>query len=166
MLGNKKAVSAIIATVLLILLATVLVFIITGFVVPFVKNQLGESDCLETVGKLEISDTKYTCYKNVSKIMNVQIHRGDVDLDAIKIVVGGASSKTYTIKNNNVEANVEMYNVNGSGNTTLVLPEKNGEVTYTIKQVDSVEFVSVIPVIKGDKVCEESDSLAFINQCD
>ncbi len=162
---NKKGVSPIVATILLILLTIVLIFTISTFVVPFVKDQLSRGDCFSYVGKLEVTDNiAYTCYKSTvtPKIMNVQVHRGDVDLNSMKIIIGGASSSIFIIKDGITDPNIVMFD----GTTTLTLPQKNGEKTYTLKNVNTIpESISVAPVMTNGKTCDLTDTVTFISAC-
>lgn len=60
---NKIGVSAVIATVLLIMITVVSAGLIFSFVIPFVNQQTEEaSDCFAVFGGLEFGDTAYNCY--------------------------------------------------------------------------------------------------------
>jgi flagellin-like protein len=160
---SKKGQSELITTVLLILVSIVAAGIVLQFVVPFVKNKLNSGDCTNTVGKIEISSSEFTCYNSSSNKMNVQVHVGDIgtDLEGIVIELGGASSSNFKIKNNTDIAGASMY----GGATTLILPLRNQEKTYSLASTEIPTSVRVYSILKNEEICGVSDSLTSIDLC-
>lgn len=157
---SKKGQSLIISSVLLILLVIAVSFIIMGVVVPFVKNQLAGTDCFSAVGEVSIKNNiQYTCYDG--NLMNVQIGVSDNNsLGGFAVELGGASSKTYEIKEGVNISGVSMY----VGGEILELPGKNEERTYsfTASRPDSVR---VYPILSDGRTCDKSDELNKISSC-
>lgn len=162
---NKKAQPQVVATVLLILIVIIAIVIIMGFVMPFVKDRISESDCLDIIGGLEISnDLEYTCYDSSVDGMLIQIHRGDVEISGFIIELGGVASKSYTITNEYHDSEVSMYNLN----ELVVIPGKNEALTYRIGEGDYTEKPSsiiVYPILEDGKTCDATESTADVEAC-
>jgi len=61
-MNNKKAVSAVVATVLIILITIAAVTIIWAAIIPMIQNQLaGSGDCLDSSGHMSLNEDT-TCY--------------------------------------------------------------------------------------------------------
>lgn len=165
---SKRSQSEVITTVLLILLVITSVVILMNFVIPFVKNQLSGSDCFNVVDKIEITNNDmYTCYNSSlnSNELSVQVHIGDIadKISGFTISLGGASSKTYIIKNNTETTDVIMYD---RTTTLLVLPEKNEERTYLIRGVSTKpDNIKVYPILINNKVCNSASTINSVSIC-
>ena len=158
---GSKGQSMVISSVLLILLVVVVTFIVIGFVVPFVKNQLSGTDCFGVVNEVKVvTSSQYTCYDDESK-MNVQIFFGENEsLKGFALEVSAAgSSKSYEIKGGAVTG-VTMYD----GVASLVIPGKNEERTYKITTARP-DSVSVYPLLRNGEVCASSDEVNKIISC-
>ena len=162
---NKKSLSEVISTVLLVLVAVVAVVIIIGFVVPFVNEQLSKGDCIKVAGEIRlVNSPQYTCYNSSNHVMLVQVHLGDI-LDKIKgfsIILGGASSKAIEITNNTHVTGVTMYGAAGN----LLIPGKNEEITYRIESVDvKPDSVGLSPILNNGHSCDISDISPTVVNC-
>lgn len=160
LLNSKCSQSAIISSVLLILLVVVATMLIFAFVLPFVKERLSSGDCLDVTGKIEIS-SGYTCYNGTA--MQVQVHILEIRnlIDGFSIELGGASTNNYKILNNTVVTKVKMCN----GIQTLeVPPSDNTERTYVINGTKP-NVIRIYPILKGGKTCDASDSITEISDC-
>lgn len=157
---NKKAVSALVATVLLILITVAAVGIIWGAIMPMLNRamEMGQA-CLNA--RLTIDTTSgYTCYKTSTKEAQIMVGRGaeEFSLAGMYLIVsGGGQSKTFKIKTTG-ENGVKMI----GGTSTLDLPESNEERTYILYIGDNltkVEEVKVAPLAKvgnTEKSCDVS----------
>lgn len=98
---NKKAVSALVATVLLILITFAAVGIIWGAIMPMLNRatQLGQA-CMNA--RLSIDTTQgYTCYDAEKKQANIMVARGAEDFELVGMQIGLASAgyvKSYEIR--------------------------------------------------------------------
>ena len=64
---DKKGVSPVIATVLLLVLTIVIGGIIFSVVIPFVKDSLGDSKvCLDVLQGVEFPESKFNCYNSTT----------------------------------------------------------------------------------------------------
>ena len=60
---EKRGLSTVVATILLVLLTVIAVGFIFAFAVPFVKNKLGEAGtCVDALNKVELN-REYICHK-------------------------------------------------------------------------------------------------------
>jgi len=158
---RSKGQSLVISSVLLILLVVVVTFIIIGFVVPFVKNQLSGTDCFDAVGDVEIvNSNKYTCYAEVEMLVRVRVN-DDENIKGFTIVLGGATTKSYEIKGGAPLDNVKMYDDSAS----LVLPGKNEERTYKIT-TGIPENINLYPILKDGRSCESAQEVNKIISCE
>jgi flagellin-like protein len=160
-----KGQSQIIGAILLILLVIISAMIIMGFAIPFVRDNLSGTECLDAVGKIEIrNNPAYTCYDSVGTNMRVQIHVGDIE-DVIKgfqiAIESGGDSNSYKIVNGTSSTEVSMYS---GGNVEA--PGKNQERTYTISGINSLpDRISVYPILNDDKTCDVSDFSDNLASC-
>lgn len=159
----KKAVSALVATVLLILITVAAIGIIWSAVMPMINKatQYGQS-CMNA--RLQIdTDSGYTCY-NASGVVLTNIVRGADDFvpSAIQLIVaGGGQSKVFRVVNNQATTNVVML----GGATSLEIPGTNEEKTYVVTSgLTTTSEVAVAPVVKvgnTEKVCDVSSRVAL-----
>jgi len=163
LLKCKRSQSQIISTVLLILLVIVAAGLIFAFVVPFVKNRLSSGNCLDVIGKVEIS-SGYTCYNPSDENMSVQVHIADIQdlIDGFVIELGGASSKSVKIINNSKGFGSDFFMY---GNEGFSFPENNEERTYIIPISNKPDSIKVYPVLKGGKTCDVSDVATEVETC-
>jgi len=88
-MNNKKGISAIVATVLIILITVAAITIIWAAIIPMISNQLESGTvCLDAVSGVQLKDEGYTCV-NSDGIVTLQISRTakDFDLNAIQILI-------------------------------------------------------------------------------
>jgi flagellin-like protein len=166
--GSKRSQSQVVTAVLLILIVITLAFIVMNFVVPFVKNQLSGSDCFEVAGKLDLGNNpSYTCFNEgltpSEDYVYVQIHIDDISesIEGFKIELGGASSKSFTIKDNSADSVVTMF----TSGDPIELPGDNEERTYKIMKEGHPDYIKVYPILKGGKTCESSDTIERVSLC-
>lgn len=159
----KKAQSQVITAVLLILIVISLAIIILNFTVPFVKDKLSGTGCLDVVGQVSFSNNpSYTCFDGNNNEIRLQVHIGNVDeiLEGFLIEIGGASTKSLQITDGSIVNNVKMFN----GSNTLELPGRNEERTYIINE-SSLETIKIYPLLKDDNVCESTDLIETLDLC-
>lgn len=134
---SKKAVEAIIGTVLLLLITVVLAGLIFGVIVPFIQNKLMEGEVSACMNVRLIVDTKqgYTCYDEGNNAVNVMISRGadDNKLQAVEIIVA-------------IDGTTQAFEFNQS------LPERNEQRTFTVNlnlsSGATPKEVGVAPIVK------------------
>lgn len=151
---NKKGVSAVIATVLLIMITIAAVALIAGIIIPFVKNQMEKGkSCFEATDQLSIVQGKYTCYNSEStSIMISRNSNPDFSLKTIIISLtkDDGSAEVYKISNGIITPGVKMYN----GTSALEIPKSGGAETYVFNVKSS--YVSIAPLLSNEISCKES----------
>ena len=163
---NKKALSVIVTTFLLIVISLVAVGLLGVFVNNLVKNQIGNNEaCYGNYNKVEIN-YKYTCYEYVSSSnynIRFSLSIGDIDVDKVLVGVSSAStSKSYEITK--VAQLISGLTPYPSG-TSVVLPNRDSGSSYLgTGFADPIEEIRIIPVIDGTQ-CEISDTLTQIENC-
>jgi len=159
---NKKAVSAIVATVLLVLITIAAVGIIWGAIMPMIRGNIEKSQKCFDVG-IELRSGGNTCFYPYEDKLELQVSKGekDVELSDIQIQVGfEGTSKSFRASN----SSIVIIN-NGT------MPGLNEEVKYTINtsalNIAGVDYASVAAVLKignTESLCSASQPAA-ISSC-
>jgi flagellin-like protein len=178
MIMQKKAVSALVATVLLILITVAAVGIIWGAIMPMINQatQYGQA-CMNA--RLNINtDGGYTCFNGTGTstpgrvLVNIERGAESFDLQGIQISVsGGGSAKVWMVKNGQTplgpageNGTVTQIPQNGSG-LLLDVPGVNEARTYGITSgLTTASEVAVAVVVKlgqTEKVCDVSSRVAL-----
>lgn len=133
----KKAVEAIVGTVLLLLITVAAAGLIFGVIVPFIQNKLLEGEISSCMNVRVVIDTKqgYTCYDEGNHSVNVMVSRGadDVQLQGLQIIIA-------------VDGTTQAFEVNQS------LPGNNEQSTFAINinpaPGATAKEVGVAPIVK------------------
>ena len=164
---NKRGLSAIIASVLLVLLVFVVGAIVWTTYKNLVDTNLNKAEsCLDTFGKIEIVG-RYTCSDFTTNQFQFSIEKKDIEVDEIIVSLNSRSgSKTISLTNESTNiTGLRIYpNIFG-----IVMPGKNSAITYVLN-LTAVNFlsgpdeISVVPVVGGEQ-CEAIDTLTEIDTC-
>lgn len=167
---NKKALSTVIATVLLILLVTVATAMVWAFVNNIVKSRTtGTQSCFDATssGKVTLNNG-YICYVNATNgEVQFSIDIGDVDINGLTVSIAvGGNSKTFTLTNDDtIIDNLKPYQ--GSYGQAVKLPGKNEGRTYVAAgfntRLNKVDSIKIAPII--EKQCDLSDQTYQIDDC-
>ena len=161
---SKKALSAVVATVLIILITVAAVTIIWAAIIPMIKNKIsGGSLCLDAVSQVSlVKDGGYTCYtKNSSgSVLNLslQITHGakDFDLSDIQVLVSSeGNTKTFMLSN----LNLSMPGINEEK-----VYQININKTRTVTSLDKVQIAPIVKVGSTQETCDIS-SEAVLDMC-
>ena len=159
---NKKAVSEVIATVLIILIVITAIAMITPILINFVKSKLnaGQS-CFDTLGKLGFDESGYACSNDTGAYLTIKM--GDSDIEEIKAVVYKSGSSTPMIIKNGTIADVEMF----GGSLIIELPPKGGSRTYLLKCAGcaNAESSSLVARIEGKDCDQPADTTTLSRIC-
>ncbi|MDD5012557.1 MAG: hypothetical protein PHQ66_02860 [Candidatus Nanoarchaeia archaeon] len=161
---NKRGISTIVITVILISLSMAAVVIVWASVNAVIKNQIGSSEsCFGNYDKVQINK-QYTCYNSSSDEIRFSLMVGDIEIDKIVVSVSSESAvKSYEITN--TPENISTLTMYPSGDSNIVLPEKNSGLTYRATGFDSeADLIKIAPVIGGNQ-CEVADTLSQIEDC-
>lgn len=168
MMGNKKGLAPVVATILLIALVMVIVGVVWVVVNNLVKGRLGESEaCFGIFEKVSLN-SRYTCYNSSSNEFQFSISIGDIDVDEVLVGISAeGTSATFRISKTSSEIdNLVMYPTRSS---SVILPSKNAGLTYIFNMTGAgfsgaVNSISIAPII-NDIQCSISDSMHEIDRC-
>ena len=149
---NKKAISAVVATVLIILITVAAVTIIWAAIIPMINNKLSKgTTCLDAVSQLTIENKGYTCLDGNN--LKIQIGHGatDVDLADIQVLVyASGNTQSFDLVKDGIVNNVSD------------LPKANEEKTFTITPTNAsaVDSVSLAPIVVIGGSAQACDTIA------
>ena len=165
---NRKGLSAVITTLILIALVIAAIAIIWVTVTNLLTNKMEAAEsCINIFDKVEINE-RYTCYDK-SDITNNKTHFSisikDIDVGAVIVSIEEGTTKTSkTYKIPGTYSDVKNYASGGYGEE-LILPDKNAGLTYVSKGWPSKpDSIKIAPVINGNQ-CEVSDLVTEIYSC-
>ena len=159
MKNNKKGISAIVATVLIILITVAAVTIIWAAIIPMISNQLESGTiCLDAVSAVQLKDEGYTCFDTVesftgSGVYNVSLHVGrtakDFDLVDIQVLVsvGGDTKSINLVEDTDYEVG-DMPGPNGA--EVFVINDA------TFNESTKVQIAPIVGVGNTQEACDIS----------
>jgi hypothetical protein len=151
---NKKGVSAVIATVLLLLLTIASVAVLIAFVIPFVKDNLAESgNCSDVFGGLEIvRNGEGSCYDPDEVFTRVRVRRGNIDIDGLYLIFENDGSESFEISDD--EGLPTGITTPPSPYGGLYIPKKGGgEKEYTLNDGNNYYREVLVGAVVGGKRC-------------
>jgi hypothetical protein len=163
---NRKGLSTIVVTLLLIGISMVAVAVVWGFTSSMVKNQIKNSEaCYGNFDKIKLNG-EYTCYERSGSNYYLRFAISLTDIKPEKIVVAvsaAGETKSYTITNaSSTTTGLTRY---PSGSTSVFLPEKNGGYTYRTEAFTGpINSIKIAPVMAGVQ-CDMSDSIIEFVDC-
>lgn len=160
----KRGLSEVVTTVLIIALAVAAIILISGFLIPFVRENLDKGkECYDSLGKLsvvaELGGVE-TCYDSASRNLSLIIKREASDESQLKGIAVSLSfegeASRIDILNGEKNSKIMMYNKN----TTLIVPQAGTEKTYIISA--EAEGVQIAPILDNDRLCKETASFRIV----
>lgn len=179
--NNKKAVSTIVATVLIILLTVTSIALLSRYLIPFTKTNLEKSsECLfygnyfgfdetfENDGSIE----RYNCYKESTpagtyKIATMIRTNGNATTD----IKGFQIAYSNEVKSEGKQIDSSIYESSSTGGvyiydssspvaeSKLRIPSKGEAITYVFVSNTKYTHASVYPVTSTGRICSASDSI-------
>jgi len=148
---NKKGVSAVVATVLIVLITIAAVSIIAGFIIPMVREGLEEGgSCFDLRDYVKITDLGYTCYDSAKTSLTIERGMENHSIQGFVVsITSGPASKRYDLKQGLTTTGATMYD----GSTVIKIPEPGGAETYTFN-IGNGNKADLGIMISGEKVCE------------
>ena len=166
---NKKALSAVVATVILILLVVAATAIVWTFVNKLVKEKTSQTEtCFDVESGEKVTlNNYYTCYDSATGEVQFSLSIADVDVDEVLVsILAGGSTKSFTIKNEStVIPNLRYYN--GVPGQAVKLPERNAGLTYVASGFSGnskIDWIKISPIIDG-RQCATTDTINEIESC-
>jgi len=154
MKSNKRGISAVVATVLIILITVAAVTIIWAAIIPMVSDRLEKGNaCLDAVSQLSIGAAGYTCYDSGGQNLRVQVKQGptNASIQDIQVIWVSPSGTTSTANTGGV-------------------PSLNGAAVYTVGSVitsvpDSVSIAPILRIGAATETCDIASTLSNIPPC-
>ena len=170
MVRNKSGLSAVVATLLLILLVITATVIVWNSISNLIRDKTeGAQTCFE-VGlseKIRINED-YTCY-NTTDALNKKVHfsigLGEIEIESLLVSISsGGNSKSFTLTN--IESSIPGLVNYPDGSTNIKLPPKNGGRTYVAEGFSSneLDWIKIAPTIDGT-FCDVADTVTQIDDC-
>ncbi|MBI5149011.1 hypothetical protein HZA33_05000 [Candidatus Pacearchaeota archaeon] len=166
---DKRGISTLIATILIVLIAVVAVGIIWAAIMPMITNASRLSQACSQVASIVINaQAGYTCYDQSTNEILIMISRGSTEIELagaqISILFQG-TSKSFEIEAGKEYPNIRMITQTEYG-LPLETPGKNEDKTYVIDSTDmsTIEEVKLAPIIKvgiSKKKCSVSSSITI-----
>ena len=151
---NKRGISELISTVLIILITISAASLIYSFVSPLIRDAMAESKLCSDAG-LEIV-REDSCYNADSNEAIIGISAGaNSEISGISVVLAGEGTVSARLSNGTVSG-VREYGAEDGTSIELPLPDEGR--TYIIKTGQNVPgSVTIYPIVKigaGEKVCK------------
>lgn len=166
---GRKGVSPVIATMLLLVITVVLAGLIMAFVLPFVRDKLGDSkECIDTLEGLEFAESRFNCYEGPGLTLetgfSIKVKKDTVKGARISLIRQDDSSDVADLKDgitisSTTGLSVRMVSV-VAYSTPIQFPDQAGEqMAYISKNADNVPYVKaeISPITESGKVCEVAD---------
>ncbi len=165
---NKKGISAIVGTVILIALVLVAGTIVWTVVRGMVEGKLeGADSCVDVFEKVTLNG-QYTCFNGVDDVDDVtfSITRSNINVSSIVVVISGkGQSKSFTFDKDGADPDTDLDGY--SDVDDLTMPEMNEGKTYIYTGdifTETPDRIAIAPVV-GDKQCDGVDEIVDIPDC-
>ena len=165
---NKVALSAVVATVLILLLTVLAATALAGFVVPFVKNQLQKStECLnvQSMFLFERGDNR-NCYNNNLTVFISVKATGEKDssrnVNGFDLVLDGIDSgKVIEARNGSYSLHLNM----SDGTGKIKIPNVGEFYSYQYKDGNQYLEAGLKTKLINGKVCEFVSDKISLEKC-
>lgn len=164
---NKKGVSPIIATMVIIIMVMVIAGIAYSFVSGLIQGQIeGSESCFGNFQEVSINKG-FTCEDTTNGEVQFFISLGDLEVSGILVSLEGVSGgKSFKISNG---ASFQyLKNYGGVYGEIINVPGKNSGTTYVVDLtslgISGLKSIKIAPEIGGNQ-CEVSDSISAIGNC-
>ncbi len=160
---NKKGLSQIVSTLLIILLTIVLIGVTWGTINNFLDSNLNKdkASCLDMLEKVQLNP-EYTYYNETSGEVFVSIRVGNVEkISAILVgIIYEDSSKTFLLEE--TDKSIEgVHPYEGSEGDNVTMPKQESLRTFVVTEAKLPLEIQISPKI-GNTQCSVTDSLKII----
>jgi len=161
--SRKKGISAIVATVLIILITVAAVTIIWAAIIPMINDQLvGGTTCLDAVSQVQLLDAGYTCVNETGNYVSIQVKHGakDFKLADIQVLVSAGGTTTSLSVIDNVTAVTDADDLPGPNEEKVYMVK----IPTTLTDVDKVQIAPIVEVGNTQQACDIS-ATKIITDC-
>jgi len=167
---DRRGVSPVIATVLLIMITVLAVAILTGFILPFVRDGLSKStECSDVDESFKFDESfGYNCrklYSEGSENVSFSVSRSNDDSKKINgfsvAFYGNGISKSFQVLNGVPNPEIQMIGQNG-----LEIPTSGETRSYIFNTTQlGYKKAELKVVLKSGRVCEKVSDSIEITEC-
>ena len=179
---NKRGLSQVVATLLLVLVTISAITLIFGYVVPFVRESLSSTSCIKYRDYFVFDDEfSYNCYSSDGTLYALTV-KSKGDAAAASNIAGfnlifsrEGKSKVVEVRDDVLglcSEGVSMLHtcdVSGGTSEAIDIPERGEVSTYVFSNTDGIvyERVKISPVINKDseRVCDPSPDSLELSLC-
>jgi len=156
---SKKGISAVVATVLIILITVAAVTIIWAAIIPMINNQLSKGTvCLDAISQLSIENKGYTCREGDD--LKIQIGHGATNFDLADIQILIASNGSTESINLVADVGISLTALPGTNEEKTFLIT-DGNITTPTTDIDSVNIAPIVTVGDTTEACEALAPIAI-----
>lgn len=162
---EKKGLSQVVGTVVLILVTLALIGSLWAVINSFINNRMDSAKACQKINTIYL-DSEYTCYNQSGyTVFSLGVNNGGADGILISADYGG-TSKTFTLTNKLKSiANLSYYDpAKGVQLGNVSMPDPESAVTYAINIPSKPDSIEVAAKVNG-KLCGVSDSVNNIGIC-
>jgi len=147
---EKKGISPVVATILLVLITFMAIGIIWAFIKPMVEDSLEEGgSCFKLRDNAEVVDSEFTCNSLSNTKLMIRRSFEEVEINGFIVsITFGASSETYKLENGTETAGVKMFNEN----LKIKIPQPGGSETYVFEKQEGTRADLAVITTTG-KIC-------------
>lgn len=143
---KKRGISAIIATVLVILITVTAAVVLAAIIIPMLKGKMNEAKtCNDLKDVLSLGD--YTCYNETATyVMIKRTANNETPIDKLSFsLIAGGDGKDYEITEGSAPSSeIRMYD----SSTPMKLPKAGGAKTYVF-DLPNADYLDVAVTSKG-----------------
>jgi hypothetical protein len=148
---NKSGVSAVVATVLIVMITVAAVGLLWAIVAPFLKTNVADrTACVEAEMSIGLDqNSKYTCSSTEGTAVRVSRGSDENNWEAVQIIYTYVTGDSETVNYANP-------------------PNKNSEKVYRNNRTANVVKISVAPIVSGDAdalFCSKTWELSSVRNC-
>lgn len=166
---NRRGLSSVVATVILIGLVISAVAIVWAVVTNLVEDEIkGSESCFGIFDKVTIENS-YTCYNSTSKELQFSINIGDIEVEEILIAVSSVgTANSFRLSNGTQKSYLKNY-LDVSYGGSLQFPGKNAGRSYVLDMNNaglsgSPDSLDIAPIVNGQQ-CGISDTMLEFDDC-
>lgn len=164
-MSNKKGMSEVITTVIMIALVLAAAGIVWGVVSSMIQKNTSQSEnCFGLYEKVNLYGSG-VCYDNTNKRLSVYVEVKDVNVDKIIVSIYTESgTKSFEIPGTNPDVALYTTSTPTYGVALSSLSQNTGK-RFWVRNVDSKPTSIAISPIIGGSQCEISDTIKTIEYC-
>lgn len=150
---HKKGVSAVVATVLIILITVAAVAIIWTAITPMIDKLDRSAVCFDTVSQLTVETKGYTCIQGNNLMLQIGHGSGDFDLADIQVLISaGGDTETVKLVEDTSFLIGDLPGINEE-RTFIITGGVDGEMTTDAATIESIAIAPILSVGNSTEPC-------------